>query len=152
MINMRTILCPTDFSETSKYAFEYALQFAEEFAAKLEIIHVQVDESQVIALYMPEVTLQNVNKEIEEAAKQQLDDFLAPYSERLSKVRYEAKLIKGTPYIKIIDAARDYDADMVVIGTHGRTGVEHALFGSTAEKVVRKSPCPVFTVSLKNKK
>ena len=152
MIKIETILCPTDFSETSRYAFEYALQFAKEFDAKLEIIHIQVDESQVVALYMPEVTLKNVTKEIEEAAKQQLDEFLDPYSERLSQVRYEAKLIKGTPYVKIIDTARDFGADMIVIGTHGRTGVEHVLFGSTAEKVVRKAPCPVFTVSLKSKK
>lgn len=151
MIAIRKILFPTDFSETSKYAMRYAIEFAKEFNAELEIIHVLFDESQIVAFYLPQVTFQNLNLELEESAKKQLEDFIKEYPE-LNQVNYTTKLLKGTPFIEIIEEAKKFQADMIVIGTHGRSGLEHILFGSTAEKVVRKSPCPVFTVTLKNQK
>jgi len=143
------ILFPTDFSVTSECAMQYAIEFAKRFDAELEIVHVLFDESQVVAFYLPQVTFQNLDKELEEGAKKQFDEFLKKYPE-LSEIRYTTKLLKGTPFLEIISEAKEYDADVIVIGTHGRTGLEHVLFGSTAEKVVRKAPCPVFSVRFKD--
>jgi nucleotide-binding universal stress UspA family protein len=151
MIAIKKILFPTDFSETSKYAMNYAIEFAKEFNAELKIVHVIFDESQIVAFYLPQVTFQNLDLELEESAKKQLEDFIKEYPE-LQEVKYTTKLLKGTPFVEIIDEAKKFEADMIVIGTHGRSGLEHVLFGSTAEKVVRKSPCPVFSVRLKEHK
>ena len=63
----------------------------------------------------------------------------------------EQAVVRGVPFVEIIRTAKEKNADMIVIGTHGRTGIDHMLFGSTAEKVVRKSPCPVLTVRMAGK-
>lgn len=149
MINIKKILVPTDFSETSKYAIQYAIEFAKSFGAEIEIVHVIFDESQIVAFYLPQVTFQNLDKELEESAEKQMKDFIESFPE-LSSVTYSIKMLKGTAFVEIINEAKEYNADLIIIGTHGRTGLEHVLFGSTAEKVVRKAPCPVFTVKPKN--
>ncbi|MDY6820826.1 MAG: universal stress protein [Deferribacterota bacterium] len=149
MVDINKILFPTDFSETSKKAFKYAVEFANVFNAELEILHIQLDEAQVVAFYLPESTLRNVKKELEESTKQQLDDFCNIYRHQLEKVNYYKKILKGIPHVEIIEEAKETNADMIIIGTHGRSGFEHVLFGSTTEKVIRKAPCPVLTVSLR---
>lgn len=149
MINIKKILVPTDFSETSKYAMEYALELAKSFNAEVEIVHVIFDESQVVAFYLPQVTFQNLDQELEDAANKQMQEFLSSFP-ILNEIIYSVKMLKGTAFVEIINEAKEYNADMIVIGTHGRTGLEHVLFGSTAEKVVRKAPCPVLTVKPKN--
>lgn len=145
MIKIKKILYPTDFSEPSKVALEYAAELARQFGAELEILHVMFDETQVVSFYLPQVTMQSLSTDIETGSAKQLDDFIQSQS-ALKGVNYTTKLIKGTPFIEITKHAKDTAADMIVIGTHGRTGLDHVLFGSTAEKVVRKAPCPVFTV------
>jgi nucleotide-binding universal stress UspA family protein len=151
MLNIKKILFPTDFSETSKYAMDYAIEFAKAFNAELNIIHVLFDETQVVAFYLPQITFQDMEKEIEEASEVQLKKFVEDY-EALKDIKYTTMLIKGTPFVEIIRAAKDYNSDLIIIGTHGRSGLEHVLFGSTAEKVVRKASCPVLTVGLKDRK
>ncbi|WP_265820762.1 universal stress protein [Geovibrio ferrireducens] len=145
MIKIKKILYPTDFSEPSKVALEYAAELARQFGAELEILHVMFDETQVVSFYLPQVTMQSLSTDIETGSAKQLDDFIQSQPS-LKGVNYTTKLIKGTPFIEITKHAKDTAADMIVIGTHGRTGLDHVLFGSTAEKVVRKAPCPVFTV------
>jgi nucleotide-binding universal stress UspA family protein len=63
----------------------------------------------------------------------------------------EKIIVRGVPFVEIIKTAKDRNVDLIVIGTHGRTGIDHMLFGSTAEKVVRKAPCPVLTVRVAGK-
>jgi nucleotide-binding universal stress UspA family protein len=73
-------------------------------------------------------------------------------AEAAGKVKdVEKMVVRGVPFVEIIRTAKDKNADMIVIGTHGRTGIDHMLFGSTAEKVVRKSHCPVLTVRMAGK-
>ncbi|MCA1926826.1 MAG: universal stress protein, partial [Calditerrivibrio sp.] len=139
MVSIKKILVPTDFSETSKYAIQYAIEFTKSFGAELEIVHVIFDESQIVAFYLPQVTFQNLDKELEESAEKQMKDFIESFPE-LSSVKYSVKMLKGTAFVEIINEAKEYNADLIIIGTHGRTGLEHVLFGSTAEKVVRKAP------------
>ncbi|MGA1861766.1 universal stress protein [Deferribacter thermophilus] len=151
MVKINKILCPVDFSETSKYALSYAIDFAKVFNAELELFHVIFDETQIVAFYLPQVTFQNFDKELEEAAKKEMEKLIEEFDE-LNNVKYNIKYAKGTPFLEIINEAKEGGFDMIVIGTHGRTGLEHVLFGSTAEKVVRKAPCPVFSVRLKGYK
>jgi len=109
------ILFPTDFSVTSECAMHYAIEFAKRFDAELEIVHVLFDESQVVAFYLPQVTFQNLDKELEEGAKKQFDEFINRYPE-LSEISYTTKLLKGTPFLEIINEAKEYSADVIVIG------------------------------------
>jgi nucleotide-binding universal stress UspA family protein len=150
MISVKKILYPTDFSKPSLYAFEYAVEMAKKFDAELEIVHVMFDETQVVSFYLPQVTFENLAEDMAEGAQQQLNNFIAENPELLN-IQHSCKLLKGTPFIEIIRHAKETEAELIVIGTHGRTGLEHVLFGSTAEKVVRKAPCPVFTVRMKDK-
>ncbi|QAR31891.1 universal stress protein [Geovibrio thiophilus] len=145
MIKIKKILYPTDFSEPSKIALEYAAELAKQFGAELEILHVMFDETQVVSFYLPQVTMQSLSTDIETGSAKQLDEFIQNQPV-LKGINYTTTLIKGTPFIEITKHAKETGADMIVIGTHGRTGLDHVLFGSTAEKVVRKAPCPVFTV------
>ena len=142
---IKTILHPTDFSESSKYAMTYAISFTEEFQAKLVILHVIEEISSALyfdMLQAPPLTQLMLN--IEKQAQQALDEVLPP--EFRGKIPAEYLLRKGVAFAEIIHCAGEVKADMIVLGTHGRTGLKHALFGSVAEKVVRKATCPVLSV------
>ena len=142
---IKTILHPTDFSESSKHAMTYAISFAEEFEAKLVLLHVIEEISSALyfdMLQAPPLTQLMVN--IEKQARQALDEVLPP--ELRGKLPAEYILRKGVPFVEILRCAGQVKADMIVLGTHGRTGLKHALFGSVAEKVVRKAVCPVLSV------
>ena len=145
MREIKTVLHPTDFSESSKHAMTYAISFAQEFQAKLVLLHVIEEISSALyfdMLQAPPLTQLMVN--IEKQAKQALDEILPP--ELRGKLPAEYVLRKGVPFLEILRCAGDVKADMIVLGTHGRTGLKHALFGSVAEKVVRKAMCPVLSV------
>jgi len=142
---IKTILHPTDFSESSKHAMTYAISFAQEFQAKLILLHVIEEISSALyfdMLQAPPLTQLMVN--IEKQARQALDDVLPP--ELRGKLPAEYVLRKGVPFVEILHCAEEIKADIIVLGTHGRTGLKHALFGSVAEKVVRKAACPVLSV------
>ena len=148
LINVKKILYPTDFSDPSAYALTYAAEMAKLFDAELELLHVMLDESQLVSFYLPQITVQNLSKDMEDGAKNKLEDFIKE-AKVLEGVRYSYSMVKGIADEEIIKRAADTNADLIVIGTHGRTGFEHVLFGSTAEKVVRKAPCPVLSVRKK---
>ena len=142
---IKTILHPTDFSESSKHAMTYAISFAEEFHAKLVLLHVIEEISSALYFDMLQAPpLMQLMVNIEKQAKQALDEVLPP--ELRGKLPTEYILRKGVPFIEILRCAGQVKADMIVLGTHGRTGLKHALFGSVAEKVVRKAICPVLSV------
>lgn len=151
MISIKKILYPTDFSDPSGFALEYAVELAKNFDAELEIVHIIVDETQIVSFYLPQATAAMLSEDLEKGAQKHLREFLISRGDTLEGVKYTSRIIKGTPFVEIIKAAKEGNADMIVIGTHGRTGIEHVLFGSTAEKVVRKAPCPVFTVCSKDR-
>lgn len=148
LIDIKKILYPTDFSEPSLYALTYAAEMAKMFDAELQLLHVMLDESQLVSFYLPQITVQNLAKDMEDGAKNKLEEFIKE-STLLEGVRYTYKMVKGIADEEIIQYASDSGTDLIVIGTHGRTGFEHVLFGSTAEKVVRKAPCPVLSVRKK---
>ena len=147
---VKKILFPTDFSEASHYALSYAIEMQKILKAELEIVHVLFDESNIISFYLPQMMMTNISKEFEEGALKQFEDFTLNMP-ILKDVKYGKKLLKGTPYLEINKEAEEGNFDLIIIGTHGRTGLGHVLFGSTAEKVVRTAPCPVLTVRPKGK-
>jgi nucleotide-binding universal stress UspA family protein len=147
-ININKILYPTDFSDPSAYALNYAAEMAKLFDAELELLHVMLDESQLVSFYLPQITVQNLAKDMEDGATAKLQEFIAN-AKILEGVRYKYTMAKGIADEEIVRVAQESGTDLIVIGTHGRTGFEHVLFGSTAEKVVRKAPCPVLSVRKK---
>lgn len=149
-MNVKKILFPTDFSVASHYALSFAVDMQRLLNAELEIVHVLFDEANIVSFYLPQMTMQNISNEFEEGALKQFDEFTSN-APMLNGVKYTTKLLKGTPYNEIVTYAENGNFDMIIIGTHGRTGLEAVLFGSTAEKVVRKAPCPVLTVRPKGK-
>lgn len=144
MKTLKSIVFATDFSECSDAAFEYALLLARKFNAKLKIIHVINEPVDLRGFYVPHISFDTLEAEIESGAKKMLDDFC---QKRLQEGdNYSQDVIQGIPYEEIVKHAVTDDCDLIVMGTHGRGGLDHLLFGSTAEKVVRKSPIPVMTI------
>jgi len=143
-IEIKKILCPVDFSESSEHALRYALAFAAAYDAELEVMHVV--EMPFLPAYstagMPEL---NVPVErIQQQFREQLDQLVERYRTTYAKITGRTSV--GTPFLEIIREARSGQFDLIVVGTHGRTGLRHMLIGSVAEKLVRKAPCPVLTV------
>lgn len=148
MINVSKILYPTDFSDPSACALNYAAEMAEKFDAELIMLHVLLDESQMVSFYLPQLTIKNLSKDMEEGARAKMEEFIKETGV-LDGISYTTEMVKGIADDEIIKYAKENDVDMIIIGTHGRTGLEHVIFGSTAEKVVRSAPCPVLTVHCK---
>jgi nucleotide-binding universal stress UspA family protein len=152
MIKMKTILHPTDFSEPANYALRYAVAFAKEFEARLCLLHVIPDISFVtdyktVQLPPPaELMIEpaQLMADIEKQVRKALEEVLP--SEVRGTVPVQYLIRNGAPFVEIIRCAEQIEADMIVCGTHGRSSLKHALIGSVAEKVVRKSPCPVLVI------
>jgi nucleotide-binding universal stress UspA family protein len=144
----KNILFCTDFSEDSHWAFTYALDLAKTYKAKLLIFHVTPPpvHPEQLSLYLPPKKLE----ELRLSQKKEIDHQVRiHYVEKMERFKnYKIVFKEGEPFVEIIQRAKKDSSDLIVMGTHGRTGLDHVLFGSTAEKVVRKSPCPVLTVRL----
>jgi len=138
------ILLPSDFSDCSAEAARAARRLAERFGSRLAVLHVLDEPAALDPMFRGEVPLELLRGRMEQYAREGMDAFLAAHFQGLAKV--ETRVASGVPYREIIREARESGADLIVIGTHGRTGVEHVIFGSTAEKVVRMAPCPVLTI------
>lgn len=144
MKKFNKILYATDLSENSEYAFDYALTLSEEFNAKLIILHVIYLPIDLRDFYVPHISFETIEHEIEISAEKMLDKFCKKKIK--SYENYEKFIVTGIPDIEILKKAEMEKVDLIVIGTHGRVGLDHLLFGSTAEKVVKKAVCPVMTV------
>lgn len=143
MITLQKILVPTDFSDLSQQALEFALSLADSFRAKLYLIHVW-ELPMTGSLLPPEPYPESVLTEEQAAGEAHLTKVVNEL--KTSGFDVEPVFVFGKPYMEIVKAATDLDADLIVLASHGRSGVSHLLLGSVAEKVVRLAPCPVFTV------
>jgi len=141
MTSFRHILVPVDFEPPSKRALEVAIDLALKFEATLTLVHAW--DTPYLYASMPYVPA-DVWSALEEAAKRQLDDTLAEVSPRLA--RAEAMLVRGPAASEILAAIERARVDLVVMGTHGRRGLNRFLLGSVAERIVRGSSVPVLTV------
>ncbi len=146
MKRFEKILLPVDFSEYSEIACEYALTLAKTFNSSVQVLHVINEPVDLRGFYVPHISFEQLEKEIETGAVRMLESFC---QERLKEFEaFETIVVTGVPYEEIIRVASEKESSLIVIGTHGRTGLDHLIFGSTAERVVRSAPCPVMTVRL----
>ena len=144
MVTIRKILCPTDFSEPSEAAWTFALSLGEQYGAEVVLLHVVADPVRSPVAYELGYTPERVLKAVTDEAERLLADTAAKAADR--KVKVLPRLRRGVEFREINAAATEEGADLIVMGTHGHTGLAHLLIGSVAEKVVRTAPCPVLTV------
>lgn len=146
MIKLARIVCPTDFSPTSSRAVDYAATMAESFGAELVLLHVIPDMDYPMRSFGMSASLHHIQEELETRANETLDKLMEKLKESLPNVKVRTHVGHGEAHIVTLKFAKDESADMIVLGTHGHTGITHALLGSTAEKIVRLATCPVTTV------
>ncbi len=144
METIKKILVPIDFSDYSKKALQYTVKFAKSFNSELHLIYVIEPMIYPADLSMGQMVIPPSEVNMDEKAKTELEELAK--TEIGDSLRYNIIVKTGKPFQEIIETAAEVDADLIIIATHGHTGVEHLLFGSTAEKVVRKAPCPVLTL------
>jgi nucleotide-binding universal stress UspA family protein len=142
-IAIKKILVPLDFSDQADKVLDWAAHLAEEHGSALVLLHVYhlpVEFQQLEGAYLPPDFWTNVKKEAEQQ--------LAAYAAKLADRNFEVVPLvrEGYPATVIVEETETQGADMIVIGTHGHTGLKHLLLGSIAERVVQKAPCPVLTV------
>ena len=142
-MHIRHILVPTDFSDGSMRAFSTALAMARDSGARLTLLHVEHVPTNVFPDTIVPV-LPDLMRELDRSVEEVLDRWRAQAA--AAGVDADTRTALGGTADEICAAADEIGADLIVIGTHGRGGLSHALLGSVAEKVVRKAPCPVLTV------
>ncbi len=144
-INIRSILCPYDFSDCAEHALQYAVAFAQAHDAELRLLHViEPPPYSAVDFDAAAEMTQDPLTRMTNAARKELERVADRLRGELHTVHPE--LLTGPAFIRIIEYARDQETDLIILGTHGRSGLAHALVGSVAEKIVRKAPCPVMTV------
>ena len=143
-IRLQRILVPVDFSDTARKALQYALPFAAAFGAELLLVHVMQPYTlpPETGYLPPELAVSE--QELVDSARGRLDKLRS--AEIGTRARSQTQVRVGVPWYEIVSAAGDTNADLIIVSTHGRTGLKHALMGSVAERVVRHAPCPVLVV------
>jgi nucleotide-binding universal stress UspA family protein len=147
---IKNILVPIDFSPLSKKALQYAAPFAQKHEARITLVHVVepvLYPENYLGAIPPDAELVNINRAKE--ARKELATLRQ--SEIGSTMPAELFVHIGYPAEEIINIAGDEDADLIVIATHGHTGMKHVFLGSTTERVVRHAPCPVLVVREKER-
>src|SRR5471030_3050564 len=143
-IRIQKILLPTDFSEYSVAATKYACELATKFDAELHILHTLETHLVSTPNFGMGLDLPKYVSESKAAAEKSITSVVDPeWSAGRTVVN---AMVEGSPKVEIIKYAHKHNIDLIVIATHGRTGLAHVIMGSVAESVVRTAPCPVLTV------
>ncbi len=140
----KRILCPIDFSDASRAALEVAAELSRRYGAKVALFHAYP----VPGYTFPDGSFVASSKMLDELSEQASRHLLEwkGIAEGMGIAHVETATAVGEPAHEILAFAKEQHTDLVVLGTHGRTGIQHALMGSVAERVVRRSTCPVLTV------
>jgi nucleotide-binding universal stress UspA family protein len=146
----KKILFPTDFSEGSAVSVPYVKDLAEKYGSKVYVLHVIYDIAKASGWYVPSIDMEKFYAELRESAEEEIEKFVSGNLGGLDNV--EKVVTTGMPSDAIIGFVEENGVDLVVMGTHGRSGIDRVLFGSTAAKVVRHVPCPVLTVRMPARK
>lgn len=149
-MEIRKILFATDFSEGSSHALPYAVDMAKHYGARLYFVHVIYDVAKTAGWYVPHVSIDEMYRDMEKSARAELKKSFIDEMRGFKDI--EHVVLKGTPYEEIIKFVEENNIDLIVLGTHGRKGIDRIIFGSTAEQIVRNAPCPVLSVRLKGPK
>lgn len=140
MLHIQTILVPIDFSDAADQALGVALSMARDHRAKLVLLTVPPPQPQapISEMYVPEFDDVRL---IDESRRQ-----LKSLADSIADIPVEQRLVVGSPGHSIVDVAKECRADLIVMGTHGRSGLSRLILGSVAEHVLRHAPCPVLTI------
>ena len=144
MASVQKILCAVDFSESSPLVAEYAATLAAATKAEILCIYIAPSLAEYVGFNVPQAALDTFVGDVVTSAGTTMDDFLAAHFKGLPA---KGLVLAGYPAEEILAAAVEHHADMIVMGTHGRTGFDRIIFGSVAEKVVKSATCPVLTVN-----
>ncbi len=145
-MQIRSILLPTDFSECARKAVPYAADLARLTGARVVCLHVIEPVVPAVGwtpLAEP-LPVGDISEQLEDSAAKELPRFAG--CEEFEGLEVEDSIVRGDAAAEIVRAARERGSDLIVISSHGRTGLGRILFGSTAESVVRHAPCPVLVV------
>lgn len=144
MKSIKKILYPTDFSDNSVPAAEYARTLAHLAGATIYVIHVVgVLADQRKRMIQPE-SFAIFEQEVETLAVREMENFCRQHFD--NQVSYETEVVLGTPYKTILERAGELGCDLIVMGSHGQTGIQEVIFGSTAQRIIRRARIPVLTV------
>ena len=145
MLEIKRILFPIDFTENSSKILPYVLSVSEKYDAMIYLLHVVEDISQWSGYLVPYISLdqyqENASKDAEEIFGKICEEQLQSYP------NFQKSILTGDPAQEILKAIESEEIDLVIMGTHGRKGLEHVFFGSVAENVLRKSPVPVLVIN-----
>lgn len=140
---MKNILVPLDFSECSEAALPYAAALAQKYKAKITLLHV-VSTHIYMGAGSELVYWEQILSSMEEEAHKMLATIFSPTERALLQLK--ERVVHGIPFAVILEEAKSGEADLIVMATHGRTGLSHAVMGSVAERIVRLSPIPVLII------
>lgn len=143
MKDIKNILCAVDFSEMSPKVAEYAQHLAKSLQAGVKVLYVAPSLSQYVGFHVPPASIENFVGEIVTGAEKSMETFV---QENFEAIPAEGDVVSGYAAEEILDYAQEKDMDMIVMGTHGRKGIDRVLFGSVAEKVVKSAEMPVLTI------
>ncbi|MCM0755644.1 universal stress protein [Desulfovibrio aminophilus] len=143
MANIKKILCAVDFSEHSPMVADYAKTMAKALDASVICLYVAPSLSQYVGFHVPPSSIENFVGEIVSGADTTMSAFLA---ENFAGVSVEGRVVTGYAAEEVLNLAEEHGVDCIVMGTHGRRGIDRILFGSVAEKVVKSAKCPVLTI------
>jgi nucleotide-binding universal stress UspA family protein len=142
--SIKTILVPVDFSDCSRHGLQYAIEFANEFGARIILLHATdlgyIYSSDGIMLY----DVRGLQDAARESSERQMRELMRTV--KFGRSKFKTVLTNGSPVLDICSFAKDHDVDLIITSTHGLTGFQHVLIGSVAEKVVRHAPCSVLVV------
>ena len=145
MVEIKRILFPVDFSESFSKTLPYVLSVAGKYEADIYLLHVVEDFSHWGGFYVPHMPLAQFHKEALKCAERTLDTLCEEQLQGISK--FQKRIVFGDPASEIIKVIETEGIDLVIMGTHGRKGLDLVFFGSVAENVVKKSAAPVLTVN-----
>lgn len=146
MFKIKNILLPTDFSKTSLTAAEYAVELADEYKAKLHVLNVLEKTPPILAIRSLDLSREKIIESIDADAQSHLADSIKKIK-KIKDVEIISAIRKGIDYEEIVKYSKEKKIDIIVIATHGRTGLIHTLLGSVAEKVIRYSKIPVLVTT-----
>ena len=147
---MKKILIPVDFSPAAAEAVRQAAKIGACFDAHLLLLHVVHDPAENPGFYVAKKAGKKVLRNMEESAREMMDGFAARHVEKYADI--ETRVIPGLPAARIVELAEKEKVDLIAMGTRGRSGLERAMLGSVADKVIRSASCPVLTVREATKK
>ena len=144
----KKIMFCTDLSKNSDDTFPYALDLAKKYQSKLFIVHIieQPPQTGFVDLYVTEDIRKKIKEERHNYVKNEIASRYISKMGNFTDYEVVSQESSEAPYYPILEIAKEKGADLIVLGTHGRTGIEKAIFGSVAEKVCRRAHCPVLTI------